>query len=702
MAGAAGQPQGGSAPLILEDFLMLRVSDVEAGGAPANASLPLLPEGGALRGNASDDAPLLPGAQVLDQELAAGAIAPTDARASSSFDVKALSREFSRGSVGGPGAQEAGGGFNWAALFSAPQPEQGQEEGEDSYVFTAERMVALSVEEEFAEGLVERSSFCDQTVADLVRRNPRLQTLWSALVATGLNVTLSGPGPATLLAPTDAAFDALRAEVLAGDADANRILGLELKRLLRYHLVPSTAFALAPSGEGGVRTEEVPSLEGGPLEVLTSTGAAVVNGRALVEGIDLACNGRVAVVSAVLAPPQPEGPAAAEEPRDTYPSPEEPFGQPGGSPASCAPGECCDVQPPGGFTCKEQRDWGKCLEPWMAREGWCRSACGFCGTDGTLGDGSGNNWDWGPDSGSGSGSGDGSDFTAADTYYSPSGGQCASRGLRYELYTEILGNTVDSLTESAKFRDLGPDAATTLLGRTKVQLKAGRRSKSKPRGARKKKKGRKSRKKRRGGGGRRGRRGLASTDYEDYSADYDYSSYDTPTSLPTPAYPAEGQADGGGGPGVFRRPAPGGFAGAGNEWELLKRYPAKQRNFGVRLCGTFCPPETGEYTFYQVVTDAGELYLGGGSPGGSVGSAPADLQRILSYDVAEQGVNRRWNSRKNGVSTTVFLEAGQRYTLEGLMKKGFERRRRPRFRIGVKLPSGQKQRPVRADFFETC
>ena len=136
--------------------------------------------------------------------------------------------------------------------------------------------------------------------------------------------------------------------------------------------------------------------------MLTSTGAAVVNGRALVEGVDLACNGRVAVVSAVLAPPQPEGPAAAEEPRDTYPDtfPEEPFGQPGGSPAPCAPGECCDVQPPGGFTCKEQRDWGKCLEPWMAREGWCRSACGFCGSDGTSGDGSGDNWGWGADSGS--------------------------------------------------------------------------------------------------------------------------------------------------------------------------------------------------------------------------------------------------------------------------------------------------------------
>ncbi len=243
--------------------------------------------------------------------------------------------------------------------------------------------------------------------------------------------------------------------------------------------------------------------------------------------------------------------------------------------------------------------------------------------------------------------------------------------MRYELYTEILGSTVDSLTESAKFRDLGPDASTTLLGRTKVQLRAGRRGKSKPKS--RKKRGRKRR-------GRRCRRGLSETDYSDYGLDY---------ASPEPVAVQQG-------------PSRGAIAGAGDEWELLKRFPARQRNFGIRICGTFCPSETGMYTFYQVVADAGELYLGGGSFGDAVGSTPADLQRILSYDVAGQGINRRLNSPKEGVSTTVFLEAGQRYTLEGLMKKGFERRRRPRYRIGVRTPSGKKQRPVRAEFFETC
>merc|ERR1719389_1170953 len=91
--------------------------------------------------------------RVSDLEAAA-------APAAASFDVKALEGEFqlSRGSVGGPGPQEAGAGFDWAALFSAPPlPAEG---GEDSYVFTAERMVVLSVDEEFSggEGRIRTSS----------------------------------------------------------------------------------------------------------------------------------------------------------------------------------------------------------------------------------------------------------------------------------------------------------------------------------------------------------------------------------------------------------------------------------------------------------------------------------------------------------------------------------------------------------------
>lgn len=48
-----------------------------------------------------------------------------------------------------------------------------------------------------------------QTVAELIADNPSLSTLNAALEASSLDVTLSGPGPFTVFAPTDAAFAAL-------------------------------------------------------------------------------------------------------------------------------------------------------------------------------------------------------------------------------------------------------------------------------------------------------------------------------------------------------------------------------------------------------------------------------------------------------------------------------------------------------------
>lgn len=45
---------------------------------------------------------------------------------------------------------------------------------------------------------------------------------------------------------------------------------------------------------------------------------------------------------------------------------------------AAAGGGCTDVVPPGtSFTCQQQKDWGKCGESWMA--GFCAATCGRCG-----------------------------------------------------------------------------------------------------------------------------------------------------------------------------------------------------------------------------------------------------------------------------------------------------------------------------------
>lgn len=41
--------------------------------------------------------------------------------------------------------------------------------------------------------------------------------------------------------------------------------------------------------------------------------------------------------------------------------------------------ECVDVQPPGNFTCVQQKAFGACSRPWMVTGGYCRNTCGACG-----------------------------------------------------------------------------------------------------------------------------------------------------------------------------------------------------------------------------------------------------------------------------------------------------------------------------------
>jgi len=117
-------------------------------------------------------------------------------------------------------------------------------------------------------------------------------TLVSALEDTGLDAALAGPGPFTILAPTDAAFAALPAGFLAG------LTLQELTEVLQYHVIA-----------GRVRASE--ALAGGLAETLLGPSAvfalegdtARVNGVALTSFNVPATNGVIHVLDAVLLPP---------------------------------------------------------------------------------------------------------------------------------------------------------------------------------------------------------------------------------------------------------------------------------------------------------------------------------------------------------------------------------------------------------------
>lgn len=134
-----------------------------------------------------------------------------------------------------------------------------------------------------------------QTIAEVAMGNPEFETLTRAVQAAGLAETLGQPGPYTVFAPTDAAFDQLPPGAL------DRLLENpdQLRNVLSYHVVSGELTAEALQGRDYVET-----LNGERLPVRVQGGSVYV-GNALVTnpGVE-ASNGVVHVINGVLMPPE--------------------------------------------------------------------------------------------------------------------------------------------------------------------------------------------------------------------------------------------------------------------------------------------------------------------------------------------------------------------------------------------------------------
>ena len=120
-----------------------------------------------------------------------------------------------------------------------------------------------------------------------------LTTFGRALVSAGLTDTLKGPGPFTILAPSDAAF----AKLPAGTLDALLKDRTALARALRYHVllgrVPSAS--LTP---GDVKT-----VESSAVRIGVASGRITVNDATVTRADVGATNGLIHVIDTVLLPP---------------------------------------------------------------------------------------------------------------------------------------------------------------------------------------------------------------------------------------------------------------------------------------------------------------------------------------------------------------------------------------------------------------
>jgi uncharacterized surface protein with fasciclin (FAS1) repeats len=146
------------------------------------------------------------------------------------------------------------------------------------------------------------------TIVELAQGNPDLSTLVSAVTAAELGQTLSGTGPFTVFAPTNAAFEAVpqaaRDELMspAGKKD--------LASILTYHVVagetmsPALITAIEGAGDKGYALKTVngatltATLEGGKVILTDAAGNKATLAQADVD----ASNGVVHVIDKVLMP----------------------------------------------------------------------------------------------------------------------------------------------------------------------------------------------------------------------------------------------------------------------------------------------------------------------------------------------------------------------------------------------------------------
>ena len=146
-----------------------------------------------------------------------------------------------------------------------------------------------------------------RTIVENASQSKDHTTLVAAVTAAGLGETLSGPGPFTVFAPTNAAFDKLpggTVETLTQPAQKQQLTGI-----LTYHVVPGrlTAADLTRQIQDGGGTATLTTVQGAKLMAKAANGGVqltdAAGGTSMVTQADVPqSNGVVHVIDTVLMP----------------------------------------------------------------------------------------------------------------------------------------------------------------------------------------------------------------------------------------------------------------------------------------------------------------------------------------------------------------------------------------------------------------
>ncbi|AHW59892.1 transforming growth factor-beta-induced protein [Draconibacterium orientale] len=132
------------------------------------------------------------------------------------------------------------------------------------------------------------------SVVDIAIANENFSTLVSAVVKAGLVDALSGEGPFTVFAPTNAAFDALFAEL--GIAGIYDLTAEELTPILLYHVVSGNVLST------DLANGEVPTLKEGSSITVDLSSGVMINESNVVAADVQGANGVIHVIDKVLLP----------------------------------------------------------------------------------------------------------------------------------------------------------------------------------------------------------------------------------------------------------------------------------------------------------------------------------------------------------------------------------------------------------------
>lgn len=158
-----------------------------------------------------------------------------------------------------------------------------------------------------SDNIVATEATANKNIVALAQDNPQVSTLVTAITAAGLGETLSGNGPFTVFAPSNAAFAKLDKATLDGLLKPEN--KAKLASLLTYHVVAGDVKSgdLAKLISYGKGTATVKTVNGGSLKASMDGNKIVLTdakgGKSTVTAPDMvASNGTIHLVDTVVMP----------------------------------------------------------------------------------------------------------------------------------------------------------------------------------------------------------------------------------------------------------------------------------------------------------------------------------------------------------------------------------------------------------------